>query len=61
MTVWIIAIVAYLIITGLTWQFIVKKYDNSVWENIMISLSWICFIPFHGIMKLQEWLVNGFS
>ena len=61
MTVWIIAIIVYLIIAELTWQFIVKKLDNSVCENIMISLSWICFIPFRGIMKLQEWLVNSVS
>ena len=50
MTVWIIAIIVYLIIAELTWQFIVKKLDNPAWWNIMISLSWICFIPFHGIM-----------
>jgi len=55
MTIWIIAIVAYLIIAGLTWQFIVKKWDNPAWENIMISLSWICLIPLYGIRKLQEW------
>ena len=61
MTVWIIAIIVYLIIAELTWQFIVKKLDNPAWWNIMISLFWICFIPFHGIMKLQEWLVNSFS
>lgn len=55
MTIWIIAIIAYLIIAGLTWQFIVKKWDNPAWENIMISLSWICLIPLYGIRKLQEW------
>lgn len=55
MTIWIIAIVAYLIIAGMTWQFIVKKWDNPAWENIMISLSWICLIPLYGIRKLQEW------
>ncbi len=54
MTLWIICILAYLIIAGLTYQFIVKKWDNPTWENVMLSLAWICMIPLYGIHKLHN-------
>ena len=60
MIIWIIAIVAYLIIAGLTWQFIVKKWDNPAWENIMISLSWIYLIPLYGIKNYKNGLAKSF-
>lgn len=53
-----ILVIVYLIISALGYNFVFKKWDNPTWENIMISLSWICVIPLWGIRKLQE-LSNG--
>ena len=49
-----IIVVIYLIITFLGYNYIFKKWDNPKWENIMISLSWICIIPLYGIRKIHE-------
>ena len=53
-----ILVIVYLIIAALGYNFVFKKWDNPTWENIMISISWICVIPLWGIRKLQE-LFNG--
>lgn len=49
-----IIVVIYLIIAFLGYNYVFKKWDNPKWENIMISLSWICVIPLYGIRKIQE-------
>lgn len=54
MLYWILGILIYLVIAYFTYNKIVSKWNNPKWENIMISLSWICLLPLYGIRKIQE-------
>ena len=45
--IWIIgAFIAY--------KYIVSKWANPKWENIMISISWPCMIPLWIIHKIHN-------
>ncbi len=48
-----IIILLYLIISFMTYKFIVSKWKHPMWEKVMISLSWICVIPLWIIKKIQ--------
>ena len=48
-----IIILLYLIISFVTYKFVVSKWNHPMWEKVMISLSWICIIPLWIIRKIQ--------
>ena len=52
--IWFTVIILYLIIAAITYFKVFKDSDHDKFENIMLSLSWICVLPMYGFKKLQD-------
>ena len=54
MICWILGIIVYLVIAYFTYEKLVKNWNNPKWENIMMSLSWICIIPCYVVYWINK-------
>ena len=49
-----VCILLYLIIAFCVYEYKIKNSSHAKWENIMISISWICIIPIWILKKIQD-------
>ena len=56
--IWFTVIILYLIIAAITYFKVFKDSDHDKFENIMLSLSWICVLPMYGFKKIQDLFIK---